>query len=569
MGKIRILPDIVCHKIAAGEIIERPSAVVKELLENSLDAGSSHISVIFEKGGIKLIQVIDDGEGMDKEDALLALERHATSKISSIDDLRNIAFYGFRGEALSSISAVSRFELVTKTPEDDIGTVVMVEGGIVKYVGERAYKEGTRVTVRDLFFNLPARRKFLKSEYTERQHIVEQFRKIALANFNVSFKLYEGEKLIYNFPSTGEPTGRIFQVFGPNLGKNLVKCHGEGDYFKITCYLGSPDLYRSTASLIYLFVNKRPFRDSLLQRVVKESFSPFLPKDTYPVAIIFIEAEPKMVDVNVHPTKQEVRFDKVESLIGLIKGVIGSSFGKTERKDKKFYVVDQKSNFNQLGLSFQEKVQSKEVYQTSPKEARNFKILGVFQNTYVVCADDDGLILIDFHGLHERIIFDSIISRPLPLASQRLAKDFIVYLLPEEVEFLENKKEGLKLLGYNIEPFGRDAIIVRSVPILGDVNHQEVIKDLIKNLKDEKFCFEERSDEAISNSIESSLLKKFASTVACHSAMKAGDFLPPEKVRWVVEEVEKRPQMASCPHGRPLWIKIPITEIAKRFGRIP
>lgn len=586
MGKIRVLPDDLCHHISAGEVVERPAAVVKELVENSLDAGSSHIVVTFERGGIKVIRVVDNGEGMDREDALLALERHATSKIKSVEDLQSIRSFGFRGEALASISAVSRFEIITKTAEEDVGTRVYVEGGVLKAAEPCGCPGGCSITVRDLFFNVPARRKFLKSESTERQHILDQLRRLALSNHRVHFELYEGQKLLWNYPNTCDPHARIMQVFEFESSRLLAPFSSEQNGVAVRGYLGEPAMGRPTASSIFLFVNGRTFKDGLIQKAVKDACRSFVPENLFPFVVLFIDMDPKDVDVNVHPTKQEVRFRNVGALLGAIKNALMeaqshhqnrspflavnaapavSTVASFLREDRSIesrdlgvpkpmsqtYILGDKeseklSAFSQRCISVQRK--------TDQNSISSLKILGIINDTYVVCWSIEGLVLVDFHAAHERFLYNRLVSSSLPLPSQKLIMPFLLSVLPEELESIEANRERLLLLGYEVEPFGKGTVAVRSVPALdGNVPHKEILGELLRI--------------GLGGESDGRLMEKFASTVACHAALRSGDVLTEESVSWLIEKLSSNPEIFTCPHGRPVWIIISTKEIAKRFGR--
>ncbi|MEJ5300601.1 MAG: DNA mismatch repair endonuclease MutL [Thermodesulforhabdaceae bacterium] len=619
MGKIRILPDALCHHIAAGEVVERPAAVVKELMENSLDAGSSHIIVSYERGGIKFISVVDNGEGMDREDALLALERHATSKIKTVDDLHRISSYGFRGEALASIAAVSRFELITKTSEEDVGTRVYAEGGTLKSVEPVGCPVGCSVTVSDLFFNVPARRKFLKSENTERQHILDQFRRLAISNPLVHFELYEGKKPLFNYPATSDLRERISQVFGLKASQSLISFQLARDGTAVRGYLGDPSLGRPTPISIFLFINGRPFRDALIQKVIRDSCRSFVPEGIFPFVVLFIEMNPQDVDVNVHPTKQEVRFKNTGAIIALIKDAIME--GRTGHEKKSPFLLAplldasiSTTSASHSGICLNEEPKAQILISTSFRESKedlplptekfdfspfttnlhsseekdiplldpeiterkntlpppvtssqpaknklelpSLTVLGVINNTYIVCSSPSGLVLIDFHAAHERIIYNRLISQSLPLPSQQLAIPFLLSLLPEEVEMIESRRSDLRLLGYEVEPFGTDSVAVRAVPAVDTgIRHEDILGEIIRTGLDE------------TQSQEARLLERFASTVACHRALRAGTPINRETISWLMDELHRNPQVLTCPHGRPAWIIITEQEIARRFGR--
>jgi DNA mismatch repair protein MutL len=589
MGKIRVLPDDLCHHIAAGEVVERPAAVVKELVENSLDAGASHIVVSFERGGIRLVRVVDNGEGMDREDALLALERHATSKVKRLEDLQRIVTYGFRGEALASISAVSRFELTTRTADEDVGTRVLVEGGVLKAVEPYGCPAGCSISVRDLFFNVPARRKFLKAESTERQHILDQLRRLALSNPHVHFELYEGQKLLWNYPATSDLYDRIVQAFEIRAFEHLAPFRLDRDGVSVHGYLGEPSLGRPSSSSVFLFINGRPFKDALIQKTIRDTCRSFVPENIYPFVVLFIEMDARDVDVNVHPTKQEVRFRNTGVLVGAIRDALSEAQNHHKNRSPFLFTGDelsvnrpasflQEHQISQLQDVISKKAESEltipkektlEESLFSPKRCiadhkigdqtagtflSSLNILGVINNTYIVCSSIEGLVLVDFHAAHERLLYNQLVSSSFPLPSQKLVMPFLLQVLPEELESIEVNRGRLLLLGYDVEPFGKDTVAVRAVPALGEiVPHREILGELLRS--------------GLAGESDERLVEKFASTVACHTALRAGDSLSGETVSWLIEKLSSTPENFTCPHGRPFWIIISMQEIAKRFGR--
>ncbi len=589
MGKIRILPDVVCHHIAAGEVVERPSAVVKELIENSLDAGSSQVTVIIERGGRGRIEVLDDGEGMDKDDALLALERHATSKVRTVEDLHSVISFGFRGEALASIAAVSRLTLVTKTARDEVGTMVRVEGGVIQEVKPVGCPIGCRVVVRDLFFNVPVRRRFLKSEQTERQHILDQCRRLALSQPSVHFKCFDGSKSLWSYSMCRDLGERIVQVFGRHLTGELVPFDATTEHLRVRGYLGSPSLQRPQSSGLFLFINGRPFRDAFLHRVVRESCRSFIPEGMFPFAVIFFEMAPEEVDVNVHPTKQEVRFRDLRAVVTALKAAVLNGVRRQEQRSP--FSGDGGESVHSLPLSpSRERAYrggvSMSPYLAPPVErcappyprgddlswrqvlalredtheeytsSSSIAILGTFADTYIVCVRDRELVLVDVHAAHESLLFEQLTAQPLPLPSQRLAVTRSLALMPDEGKLVEEKRAALLLLGYEVELFAHDMLVVRAVPSLfSDLPHEEVVRELMR------YALNDRETER--------LVEAFASVAACHRALRAGSRLSDETIAWLVGEIRQHAHLLTCPHGRPIWITIGEREVARRFGRLP
>ncbi len=560
MGKIRILSDVLCNHIAAGEVVERPAAVVKELIENSLDANSSRISVNFRGGGKRLIEVIDNGEGMDREDALLCVERHATSKISSLKDLKAIHSMGFRGEALASISSVSKMTIITRTELDIAGTEIYIEGGKIKYVKDAACSTGCHVRVRDLFFNVPARKKFLKTDVTERNHIVDCFIRLALAFPHVHFTLTHDSKTICNYPSSKDLEERIFQVFGKEIADELhyFDCSEEGYHFY--GYIGNHKISRPSAKAIYLFVNKRPVKDAFLNRVIKDASSSYFGSDNYPFLILFMDVNPAFVDVNVHPTKREVRFRDTQKVRALIKKSIKQAAEgiteKHESKTKSYAVSSQQSN--ERPLFYREQAPSLHLHNREENKERGFfsslSVLCQIAHTYVVCESFDEIIIIDFHAAHERILYNHLKEKELPLPSQTLLKPLTFTIFPEEMDNIEASKKRLRDYGYDVDILDRHTGVIRSVPAMAvDVDHVAVVKDLLKILSG--------PDKG------SDIVESFFSSIACHRALRSGRKLSHGEIVWLLSEMDKQSSILTCPHGRPVWIRLTSSDMAKLFGR--
>ncbi|SFN06175.1 DNA mismatch repair endonuclease MutL [Thermodesulforhabdus norvegica] len=567
MGKIRILPDVLCNKIAAGEVIERPAAVVKELVENSIDAGADNITVIIEGGGKKLVEVTDNGEGMDREDALLALERHATSKISSPDDLYRIGTLGFRGEALASIAAVSRLRMVTRSRGEELGTEVFVEGGTIREVNDTGCPVGCRVTVRDLFFNLPARKRFLKAETTERYHIVDFLQRIALAYPGIHFRLCQGSKIVFDYPKTGDLSRRVGQVLGWDIAEKLVYFSGERDGYRFQGFISPPELTFPSWKHLYLFVNGRSVRDSTLSRIIRDGFSGYIPADEYPAAVIFLEVPAELVDVNVHPTKREVRFREPSRINGLLGDEIRSALSRIDlaRRSlpgKKFtsssvYCAEQSLNTLlkprevERDLKLEERITR---WTDNPDFFARLQYLCQIDGTYLACRDEKGIVIIDVHAAHERILYNRLSRTSFPLMSQRLVRPILVELSAEETERLEDRCETLKVLGYDVDKLDMSAAMIRSVPaILPPCRHDAVVKDLIKTL-----------DHGLGIS---ELVDLFVKTVACHNAIRGAAYLREEEIKWLLTEMDREMEVLTCPHGRPTWIRLTRQEVDRLFKR--
>jgi len=616
MEKILILPDVLCNQIAAGEVIERPAAVVKELLENSIDAGSSRISVALQQGGRKEIRIVDNGSGMDRDNALLAIERHATSKIRDMQDLQSVKSLGFRGEALPSITAVSRFEMVTRTEREVSGTFLRVEGGIVREVQDKGAPAGTVITVRDLFFNLPARRKFLRTMDTELGHINDQFQRLALAHPGIHFQLNHQDRVICQYPSAADSLQRATQVLGLELVRQLRPFSLERANIRLKGYLSLPHVQRTSGQAIFAFMNGRPIWDRLVNRSVLGAYESLLPKGRFPVVLLYMDVLPELVDVNVHPTKREVRFRGPGEIMETIrlalrealkgKGSITATPAETSLEIKRdlergknpgegeestedwqdsgakpFSPSPSREEVRpvprQLSLSsrggpeefpaaplFQEKVHEM-LPVASPEEEKKdegvgpfsrFRILGQVAQAYIVLESFHGMMFIDQHAAHERIIYDRLRSPPSPEPSQRLLRSAVVEVLPRQAAMLKRWLQELRDLGFDVEPFGGNSFVVHAMPaIVSRCSPEELIRELVEGAHEEE------------TRPRWELPAQIAKTAACHHAVKAGQRLSHEEIRHLLKDLDRTAFPSTCPHGRPLWFEMSREEMAQRFQR--
>ncbi len=608
MTRITILPDILCNQIAAGEVVERPAAVVKELMENSIDAGGQKITLTLVQGGRKEIRVVDDGSGMSPDDALLALERHATSKIRAIEDLQSIRSLGFRGEALPSIAAVSRFEMVTREADALSGVVVRLEGGVLKYVRETGCPAGTAVTVRDLFYNIPARRKFLRSVDNELSHISDQVLRLALASPDVHFRVVHQDRQLYDFPRVKDRAERAAQVLGTGINSKLQPFSAETQHYRIHGFMSAPDVQRPGAGHLFAYVNGRAVWDRLLNRAILSAYETVIARGKYPVVVLFVEIPPAMVDVNVHPTKREIRFRNPGEIMEAVRetlrrtlegsvnpgqGVdlgslvqarhertfpgysstretqihIDAGFGPFSRATRGPAPVETapspgsgSDNSSPDGVTeTEESFHSQAESSFAPAEQPAFSrlpYLGQLAESYLLLEAEDGLIIIDQHAAHERIIYDRLASVSLREPSQRLVKSVVVELLPREAAKLRRWAGRLLNLGFEVEPFGGDAFVVHSVPaILDGCSPEALLRDLLEGASED-----ERTPQW-------SLPYELAKTAACHRAIRANQRLLGDEVRYLLEALDQTQIAATCPHGRPLWFKLTHDEIARLFHR--
>jgi len=576
VARIKLLPESVANKIAAGEVVERPASVVKELIENSIDAGATEIWVEVRKGGVSLVRVRDNGCGMEREDALLALARHSTSKIAEASDLFCIRTMGFRGEALPSIAAVSRMDLTTKEPGALSGTKISAEGGKVGDVREVGVPEGTEVVVRDLFFNTPVRRKFLRSERAETSQIASTVISEALSRSGIGFTLISDEEELIKAPVVEKMLDRISSLFGPDIAKGLLMCEGKRGAISLTGFISSPELTRGTRADQHFFVNGRAVQDKILSFAVADACSGILPAKRHPVAFIFLEIEPNEVDVNVHPSKREVRFRDVSLVRDLVRsallGALGgpgmfresgvSTFAATVREPEDGYQTKGE------GGVFERAPVAPPAAGHLPWEGSDVLLgektdklrpIGQIRNLYIVCEDEDGMVVVDQHAAHERILFEKVmaIHEKGKGELQRLLLPVNVSLSAAEAALMEGYREVFRSLGLGVEAFGKNAVKVDHLPAcLGDVNPERLVRDVLGEL------MEEGRGRAVRNGIA-----QIVATKVCHAAVKRRDPLRPEQIQRLINDLLKCGAPYTCPHGRPTMFRMSRAELDKRFGR--
>jgi len=599
MARIRTLPDVLVSKIAAGEIVERPASVVKELIENSIDAGATRISIYLESGGKKLIRVIDNGHGMSRDDALMSIEQHATSKIRDIDDLFSIKTLGFRGEALPSIASVSRFRIVTGTEGSKSGTEIYVEGGVVRKVKEAVSPGGSSVEVKNLFFNTPPRLKFLKKPETELGRVLEVIQREALSVPKVSFEVFSDGNNIHRYGATESLEQRVAQII---LGTSLYSIGFEDETLMLRGYLGSPTDHRSSMRRLFTYVNSRPVRDRFINRIIMECYGRMLDKGKYPQGAIFIERPPSLVDVNVHPTKSEVIFEGQyevgQSIRHAIEGMLADApwmknhKERTQRALGDFYERQKNSGFSQeddysKGITSAKtaSLQAQHGFEsTSPRSSQNIssvseksfqakekemfssgfysslRFLGQIGKLYLVCESTDGIILIDQHAAHERVNFERIKKSYIEGTfsySQELLIPEVVELTVREINTARQFAEEMKKLGFDFEVFGENAVRIKSVPgFLRDSNYARVFSDL----------FDELDGLGDSKSLDEHL-DNICATMACHSSITANYTLSEQEARTLFAYMDASENPHSCPHGRPVATCISYNMLEKMFKR--
>lgn len=580
-GKICILPEDVIGRIAAGEVIERPAAVVKELLENSIDAGSRSITIDVRDGGLLLIRVTDDGEGMSRDDAPRAFQRHATSKLQSDLDLWSLRTMGFRGEALPSIAAVAHVRLMTATRFDEVGTELDVVGGAIGRVAEAPPIMGTRIEVADLFHNQPARKKFLKSTLTEFLHISRVVQQAALAWPSIHFRLTHNTEEILNYPSTLLDDDRIAQVYRRTFLDQSLRVKASVPGAHISGYILDPVHAKSSRIPQELFVNRRPVRNVAVFHAVGEGYGSFLAKGSQSRFVLFLDIDPDRVDVNVHPTKREVRFSDNELIHQLVRRAVRQALsgGKSDERGKAPFVescvprtldsivttlptsqsVEAESGTQQPGSETQLPLVSEAAEPYVRVPSAEVTPLGQINRTYLIAQVGGDLTVIDQHTAHERVLFErlyrawssrGIQAQPLLIPDQ-------VELSPPQAALLQRYQNDLEQLGMEIEPFGSSTVLIRAIPVgLGKIDPITFLQDLLDDLT--------QWDSA--SSLEARVRSVLAS-LACHGAVRAGRSMKSEEIKALVEEWRAEGEMTTCPHGRRTSFRLSITDLEKMFGR--
>jgi len=541
---IHILPTEVAERIAAGEVVERPASVVKELIENSLDAGASAVSVEIRDGGLSLIRISDDGCGMSRADAPLALERFATSKIRTLDDLEAIATLGFRGEALSSIAAVARLEILTRTRDELEGTRLRAGDGPVE-VEPAASPVGTSVTVRDLFYNTPARRKFLKSPMREGELVRQTVIRYSLAYPAVAFRLVVGGRETYVAPPA-TPLERIGTALGRKVAAEMVEVAWEAADLRIWGYVSRPTIGRRDRRAQFFFVNGRPVRSGLLAVMLERPYAGRLPPERRPLAVIHIRLDHHLVDVNVHPRKAEVRLSQERSVYGVVTRAVEAALAPYPRQEGEFPALE----WPFAGVLVEPGVVREE---RAEYIAGGLEPLGQLQNAYIVARSREGLVIVDQHAAHEQVLFERLLGGE---GGRSLSPPVRVELTAREAELLESYLGPLADLGMEVEPFGEHTFLVRSLP--APLAEQEP-RALLDTLLEELPRCRRLDPEAVR--------ERLAMKAACSAAVKAGDFLTVEQMQALLDDLTASWSPATCPHGRPAFVLLTVEELERRFMR--
>lgn len=583
-NKIKILPEDLTNKIAAGEVVDRPASIVKELVENAIDAGSDEITVILKNGGKTLIQVVDNGTGMSREDAILAIQRHTTSKISTYDDLHNIKTLGFRGEALASIASVSRMELKTIPHKQNTGTLLKTEGGVVEDISDTGGTAGTSVTVKNLFYNTPARRKFLKSDETEYRYILNVVQRFTLAYFQASFTLYHNDNKIFELKPT-QPDMRLVEVLGNRYKDKFVQVEDRGTLLQIWGYIGNQDGKKKSRGDQFLFLNGRYIVNRALNHAVVSSYGTIIASGEFPLYVLFLEIDPRRIDVNVHPSKMEVKFADERLVYDLIRSTVKRALSSEQIIPS--LSIQYKVEPHPLTRPFEDlypKQTAIPLYEIVPPSERpigieigkaapeakpspfrmpprepKYERTNVWQvhNQYIVSEITSGLIVIDQHVAHERILYEQALknfeqNKP---TSQQLLFPQVVDLTPEEFSYIMDILPFLERVGFIIKGFGGNTVVLEAVPSgLKISNPETILNEIIDEYKKNK-----------SNSLDAR--DNVAKSYACKLAIKKGDPLTRDEMNLLIDQLFATQSPYFCPHGRPVIVTLSLNELDKRFGR--
>ena len=554
---IKVLESEVVSKIAAGEVIERPASVVKELIENSLDAGAIQIAVEAQGGGVELIKVSDNGIGIPASELELAFHRYATSKISNTADLGSIGSLGFRGEALPSIAAVAEVEILSQTSSDSIGSYMCLRRGDVVRKESRARHQGTTITVRRLFRYFPVRLKFLKSVNTENSHIAHLVSQYALAFPEVKFSLVLDKRPSLRTTGNGDLRGVVNDIYGSELAQGMLKVEQKDGLAKVGGLTSPPSLARSNRNYLSFFVNRRWVRSPLLTRATEEAYHGLLMDGRHPIAVINISLPVQELDVNVHPAKAQVKFCHEQVVFSSVQKAIEGTLGRTPMASPKALPFSVSPGQWQSPRMIMDNEPDFVVAQLPTLELPVLRVLGQVANTYIIAEGPSGLYLIDQHAAHERILYDRILAQwsQKEVEVQGLLQPITMELSPREEETLKASKDFLAEFGFTIEPFGNRSYVVRAIPaLMARANIIEIISALLDSLA---------SKEGLTPWEE-----KIAQSLACHGAIRAGQQLSNEEMRGLIKQLEQTKQPRSCPHGRPTMIHLSSHQLEKEFGRI-
>lgn len=586
MSKIKVMDEILANKIAAGEVVEKTMNVVKELVENSIDAQSDEIKIELIDSGVKEIKVTDNGIGMDREDARLAFSRHATSKLKNLDDLFNIESLGFRGEALPSIASVSNIEL--KTSNGEIGTYLTLSGGKDMHVEDSDLQPGTTITVKDLFYNTPVRLKYLKNLYTELANITEYVNKMALSYPNIKFTLINNDKVLLATDGNGDLKKVIYQIYGADITKKMIEISGENDDYYIHGYISYPEMTKSNRNAITTLVNGRVIKNNELNKIITDSYHTYIPKDKFPIIVLNIDVDPILIDINIHPTKMDIKFSKMDTLKELVSEEITKKLKELTliptistrseealrettiplyRAFKKEEIQEPKYEETVLDFSVEEpsfkEEQEESIDETSKQEEistpRIKKMIprGIVYSTYIIAENEDGMYIIDQHAAAERINYEKVLKsikeKVIPLD---LLIPIKIELTTNEFLIIRNHLDILKEYGFYAEEFGMNTIIIRSHPnwIPEDIAEECIRKAVDIIITKENFDLDQ-------------FVWRMAATMACRMSVKANDYLSYDDQVWLLDTLRNCENPFTCPHGRPTIITYTKYDLEKLFKR--
>lgn len=562
MGNIVLLDDLTINKIAAGEVIERPANVVKELVENSIDADATNITIEIKKGGKEYIKITDNGKGIARDDIAISLERHATSKLRKIEDLENIYSMGFRGEALASISSISKLTMISRTREDNTGIKTVAEAGNIVSQEEVSANIGTTIIVENIFFNTPVRYKFLKQDSTESRYIKEFIQKVALANKNIAIKLFIDSKKVFQTTGNGKIKDVIYQIYGKDIAENIEEVEYESDNIKITGVVGNTLIAKDSRKGQITFLNNRPIYSKILASSGDQAFQSSIGIGKYGFYILNLEMPATYYDINVHPTKKEVRFEDENKIYkafynALKTAMLNKEFlGNTDiEKDKKEY-VEKEFNFVTKHFNQEQEVKiTEDVREREEKRKINYKFIGILFKTYIIVEIDDELYFIDQHAAHERLLYEEIrenYKNHLQNNTQMMLIPEMLTLTHKEMDFIIHNLRLIKDYGFDIELFGENSVKINGMP---ELDYKTNRKNIFLEILDEMITNERTNNKSVE--------ERFIATVACKAAVKAGMDLTALEVDNLIQKLLNLKDPYTCPHGRPTTVKFTKKELEK------
>ena len=585
MSKIKVMDEVLANKIAAGEVVEKTMNVVKELVENSIDANSDEITIKLIDSGVKEIEVSDNGIGMDPDDAKIAFSRHATSKLTKLDDLFYIESLGFRGEALPSIASVSNVRL--KTSDGKTGTLITINGGKDLKEERADLQQGTTITVSDLFYNTPVRLKYLKNLYTELAYIVEYLNKMALSYPNIKFTLINNDKVLLKTDGSGDLLKVIYEIYGVDITKKMIPIDGENDDYYVHGFISYPEVTKGNRNSITTLVNGRVIKNNELNKCIVDCYHTYIHKDRYPVIILNVDVDPILIDINIHPTKMDIKFSKMDTLKELVTKLVTeklenislipevsvrdnysvSEVSRQINRKEEETPIENTTKYEEIKLDFEVQEEKKE-YEEKIKEELPFEVeeepkikkmrpIGVIFKTYIVAENEDGMYLIDQHAAAERINYEKIMKQ---MKEKPVVIDLLVpirvELRKDEMLLAKERFESLKEYGFIIDEFGENTLLVRSHPAwIPEEKQEDIIRKLIDIVIDKgKLDFDQ-------------FIWRIAATTACRMSVMAGDYISEEEEEWILENIRYCENPFTCPHGRPSIITYTRYELEKLFKR--